>query len=252
MARVYASIRSSRRAYLKRFGRRFFGKIYLHLPAISQPSSSVNQKGIQLTRRSFALILVLGVLLAAYMSRGLPSTPLSNVSAVEIEANIEVYWDQSCSRPVSSIEWGNCTPGQAKDTSVYVRNAGSEEFVLVVTSVDWSPVGASDYISLSRVGEGIKIQPGEAARITVRLSVSSEVTGISSFSFKIIFEGRKYFLTDLNLDGKVDIFDAIVACEAYESISGEPRWNPKADINRDGTVNIFDIILIIMDFGKIS
>jgi len=194
----------------------------------------------------------LGVLLTAYLLRGFSNTSFSNVSAVETGAYIEVYWDQNCSRPVDSIEWGSCAPGQAKDTSVYARNVGSEECILVITPVDWSPAGASNYISLSRVGEGSKIQPGGVVRITVRLSVSPKIQGISFFSFRIIFEGRKYFPGDLNLDGKVDIFDATLACAAYESVSGGPNWNPKADLTRDGIVNIFDLVLLLQDYGKTS
>lgn len=165
---------------------------------------------------------------------------------------IEVYWDRNCSRPVYSIDWGSCAPGQAKDISVYVRNVGSEEFVLAITPGDWRPVSAPNYIRLSRVGEGTKIQPGEVARITVRLSVSSMIQGISYFSFQTIFEGREHRLGDLNLDGEVDMLDLAIAFAAYESASGGPNWNPKADLTRDGTVDIFDLILLLNDYGKTS
>ena len=55
---------------------------------------------------------------------------------------------------------------------------------------------------------------------------------------------------DLNIDGKVDIQDVVVAAKAFGSYLGHPRWNPLADINKDGIVNVIDIVLIAKNFGK--
>lgn len=55
---------------------------------------------------------------------------------------------------------------------------------------------------------------------------------------------------DVNMDGQVDIYDAIAAASAFGSYPGTPAWNSAADENDDGTVNIFDFIIIASNFGK--
>jgi CARDB/Dockerin type I domain len=49
---------------------------------------------------------------------------------------------------------------------------------------------------------------------------------------------------DINGDGTVDIFDAILLAGAYNTASGGPNWSPNADINGGGTVDIFDAIIL--------
>jgi parallel beta-helix repeat protein len=55
---------------------------------------------------------------------------------------------------------------------------------------------------------------------------------------------------DLNLDGTVDISDAILAALAFGSYPGHPRWNGQADLNQDNVIDIFDIIILVNNFGK--
>jgi parallel beta-helix repeat protein len=55
---------------------------------------------------------------------------------------------------------------------------------------------------------------------------------------------------DLNLDGTVDISDAILVALAFGSYPGHPNWNSQADLNHDNEVDIFDIIILANNFGK--
>jgi hypothetical protein len=55
---------------------------------------------------------------------------------------------------------------------------------------------------------------------------------------------------DINHDGIVDIFDAIMLSAAWNSMPGSPKWNPDADFNNDNIVDIFDAIILAKDFGK--
>jgi len=58
------------------------------------------------------------------------------------------------------------------------------------------------------------------------------------------------FLGDVNDDGKVDIYDAILLSNAFSSEPGDPKWNPNADINGDNAVDIYDAIILANNFGK--
>ena len=57
---------------------------------------------------------------------------------------------------------------------------------------------------------------------------------------------------DINGDGTVDIYDAILLSGAFNSVRGSSNWNPNADINGDGTVDIYDAIILSGSFGKKS
>jgi parallel beta-helix repeat protein len=55
---------------------------------------------------------------------------------------------------------------------------------------------------------------------------------------------------DLNLDGIVDISDAILVASAFGSYPGHSNWYPQADLNQDNIIDIFDIIMLASNFGK--
>jgi outer membrane protein assembly factor BamB len=55
---------------------------------------------------------------------------------------------------------------------------------------------------------------------------------------------------DVNGDGQVDIFDAILLANAFSSTPASPNWNSNADMNSDRIVDIFDAILLANNFGK--
>jgi hypothetical protein len=57
---------------------------------------------------------------------------------------------------------------------------------------------------------------------------------------------------DLNLDGKVDILDMMLAANAFGSSEGELAWNPLADMDGDGQIKILDLILIGRNYGLTS
>ncbi len=58
---------------------------------------------------------------------------------------------------------------------------------------------------------------------------------------------------DVNGDGTVDLYDAILLAGSYGEDSGSPTWNPSApnaDINCDNIVDLYDAIILAGNFGK--
>jgi len=55
---------------------------------------------------------------------------------------------------------------------------------------------------------------------------------------------------DINNDRAVDIYDAILLSNAFNSIPAAPNWNPKADFNENGIIDIFDAIVLAANYGK--
>ena len=55
---------------------------------------------------------------------------------------------------------------------------------------------------------------------------------------------------DINHDFAVDIYDAILMANAYNTAPGNPRWNPSADLNKDNVIDIYDAILLANHYNQ--
>ena len=102
---------------------------------------------------------------------------------------VEVFWDSGCTQVASSVDWGYAEPGDVLTRTVYVRNSGNTPMTLSMTYSDWDPVGAGDYLSLSWNREGVTLDDGEVVQAVLTLTVSDQITGITTYSFNIIIEG---------------------------------------------------------------
>jgi len=110
---------------------------------------------------------------------------VSNVGAVKA-IGVGVYWDQACTNGVTSINWTMIEPGSNVSKTCYIRNEGNSASTLSLQTSNWNPSEAADYIDLSWDYGGQTINPEEAVRVILTLSVSSSIQDITSFSFDII------------------------------------------------------------------
>jgi len=56
---------------------------------------------------------------------------------------------------------------------------------------------------------------------------------------------------DIDHDLDVDIFDVVLAANAYGSTPSDPNWNPHCDIAEPyGVIDIFDVVMIAGSYGK--
>ncbi len=55
---------------------------------------------------------------------------------------------------------------------------------------------------------------------------------------------------DINGDGIVDIFDAILLSGSFNAVPESPKWNPNADLKTDEVIDIFDAIIIANHFNQ--
>jgi len=174
----------------------------------------------------------------------------ASVSAVTA-SGVGVYWDSDLSKGVSSINWGTLTPGSKKSIAVYVHNEGEEPAYLSLWTTDWDPSEASGYLNLGWDYSGQQISPGKNLRISLTLSASRNIQGISSFSFDIIITASDSLPADINDDGSVNLLDALTLATAFGSKLGDNNWNPDADISPPyGTVDILDVIAFAQHFGE--
>jgi parallel beta-helix repeat protein len=57
-------------------------------------------------------------------------------------------------------------------------------------------------------------------------------------------------LGDINNDRIVDIYDIVIAAQAFGTIPGDLNWNPQADLYQDEVIDIFDLIIIAIHYGE--
>jgi hypothetical protein len=116
------------------------------------------------------------------------SVYLSSVGTVKA-LGVGVYWDSGCSQTVSSIDWGLAEPGAVKNVTVYMRNEGNAPITLSLQTSNWNPPNAADYISLSWDYGGQAIGVNQVVAVTLSLSISSNIQGITTFSFDVVIAG---------------------------------------------------------------
>ena len=146
-----------------------------------------------ITKASKYLVIVLTVAAFALATLTLAAINVSqNVSSsgtITTSPNIGVYSDSACTTNMTSINWGSVAAGGTATQTVYVKNTGTGSMTLSLAVSNWSPSGASTYITISWNRQGTQLSAGGSVAATLTLTVSSSITGITSFSNTIAISG---------------------------------------------------------------
>lgn len=211
-------------------------------------SLTIRDEGLR-HRETIALALMIIITILAIIDFNFSILKIDHfsVSGVETADAVGVYWDSNCRVRVHSIDWGVLQPGEVRKVVIYVRNQWNESFILFSTTMNWNPKIASYYLNFSCTRT--RVEEGEIVEVIPTLSVPPLITGVSNFSFDIVFQGRKY-LGDINDDRIVNIIDISTIAVAYGSTPQDSSWNPYVDLNNDRTINVLDLALAAKDFAK--
>lgn len=133
----------------------------------------------------FTLILFT---LVQVMSLVQTSRTVSNVGAVKA-FGVGVYSDQACTSFATLIDWGVLDAGSSVDKTLYIRNEGNTAVRLSLTTSNWNPTTASNYLGLTWNYEGQNVNPNQATEVTFTLSVASNISGITNFGFDVVVTG---------------------------------------------------------------
>ena len=104
---------------------------------------------------------------------------------------VAAYWDSGCTDEVMAIDWGAIEPGSTKDVTIYLKNEGDVDATPLLSTTNWSPSTASSHISLDWDYSGEQISASGKVQVTLTLTVSPNISGITSFSFDIIIAGTE-------------------------------------------------------------
>ena len=129
------------------------------------------------------VIAVMGLMVSA-LGALVATRTISNSGSVTA-VGVGVYSDIGCTTALSAISWGTLNPGDVKTYTIYVKNTGTVPVTLNMTVGNWNPTSASSYITLTWNQEKYVLPAGQVVTAVLTLSVSSSVSGVTSFSFNI-------------------------------------------------------------------
>ena len=122
------------------------------------------------------------------------------------------------------------------------------------------------YFNTNIIGmQGVVLSSGEARQLLFPKNSSAlakgnytlsatagPVSGETCTADNTLTEGWVLVTTpgDVDGEGSVNIYDAIIIAWAYNSVPGSFNWNTNADINSDAAVDVYDAIILAGNFGK--
>ena len=134
-------------------------------------------------------IAVMGLMVSALGALVATRTVTNSGSVTAV--GVGVYSDSGCTTALSAISWGTVNPGDVKTYTMYVKNTGNVPVKLNMTVSNWNPSSASSYITLTWNQEKYVLPAGQVVPAVLTLSVSSSVSGVTSFSFDITITGTQ-------------------------------------------------------------
>ena len=109
------------------------------------------------------------------------------VQAANIEGiGVGIYWNQNCTNKTLTLNWGNITPNSENTLELFIRNKGNLKASLYLTTTEWIPQAASNYIQLEWNYSNQILSPGQIIPISLTLTVSPETGGVSDFTYNTI------------------------------------------------------------------
>ncbi len=104
--------------------------------------------------------------------------------------NVGIYADSTCTTNASFVDWGALKPGDSTTKTVWVKNAGTADAKLSLSTNNWTPAAALQSMSLTWNQEGKQLAPSEVVQATLTLTVSASIdASITSFGFNIQITG---------------------------------------------------------------
>ena len=136
-----------------------------------------------------AIVAIAGLFLTLTTAGLLSVNQSVPTSGTVSTVNVGVYSDSACTQQLTSISWGSVAPGATAATTVYVKNTGTNQITLTMTRANWTPASANGPIAVTWDKESTTLTSNQIATATLTLSVSSSISGITTFSVDIVITG---------------------------------------------------------------
>jgi len=110
-------------------------------------------------------------------------------SATVKAVGVGIYKDINFTVSVTQINWGIVEAGESKNFSAYIVNRSNVPITLSMTTENWNPMNASNFITLTWNYDGTQIAVDGYVFVTFVLTVDQTISGIDAFSFTIVVVG---------------------------------------------------------------
>ena len=142
------------------------------------------------TNTVLIIAAVVSVLIASPYVYGLLTQNTLNTSGIMADVDIGVYSDNACTQTTSSINWGTCYAEENTTVILYVKNLGTVDTTISVTTNNWAPANAENHYLLYASCDGYTLTAGEVLETTFRLYPLSTASQFDTFAFDIIILGQ--------------------------------------------------------------
>jgi len=149
--------------------------------------------------------------------------------------------------------------GGVVNINVTVRNQGELTEIFTVTAYyDDQPIEVKTVSNLASGKTATLIFSWNVVGVPLYtdLTIKAEASTVfleADTTNNILTDGTVYVMMkgDVNGDKTVDIYDIVIAADAYGSHPGDPHWNPLADLAPQwGIINIYDLVTCAYHYGE--
>ena len=164
---------------------------------------------------------------------------------------VNVTWDNSMLQlaPTNNITEGPFLSNNGASSTLFIEAPPSQGNIPELSSTlleNTSVTGSGDLAYITFTVQNYGNTTINLTGIRLLNSAGQDIATIAPVSKTLTV----HLPGDVNGDGVVDIYDAIIVAGAFGSSPGSPNWNPAADLKSDGVVDIYDAIVLSAHFGQ--
>ena len=136
-------------------------------------------------------IAITGLFLTMMTAGALNSTQIVPSGGTITAVNVGVYTNSACTNNCTSIDWGTLSPGGSTTKTIYVKNTGTIPVTLSMTTANWSPSNANNFLTITWNRGNYVLAPGSSVSTVLTLTASPSAGSITNFSFDIVITGTE-------------------------------------------------------------
>jgi hypothetical protein len=138
-----------------------------------------------------AATVLLGLTFSLFSSGTLVEAREVKSPSISATEGIGVYADSLCTKNLTLIDWGTISAGQSVPRILYVMNLGKFPLRLSLQATNLVPATANGQLTLTWNQEGTKLFSKQIKMATLTLTLSPEISGVTTFDMDVIISGMK-------------------------------------------------------------
>lgn len=139
------------------------------------------------TREQATALAIVGLVVAAVVVGSVVyyALRIRGVGHIKL-VGVKAFSDPGATLEVSAVDWGDISPGSYGQVLLYLKSTSTVPANWTLTTENWDPSAAKNFMALSWDYDGSKLQPGEIRAVRFTLTVMLSITGVTDFSFDVV------------------------------------------------------------------